>query len=161
MNDNTKTRVLAELTIDEASVLVGLARTQGLIELADKVQEAIMEAAENPVLAVKALELNKPDLVGTKDTEPVILAQAQTAAVDETANLSNTRRVGLTDADAEADANGTPRPDNPSAEATAQQQAEQKNSQLPLSTQTSASIAATSVLGGSNGQQSDSEGGEA
>lgn len=118
MNDTTKNRVLAELTIDEASVLVGLARTQGLIELADKVQEAIMEAAENPVLAVKALELNKPDLVGTKDTEPVILAQAQTAAVDETAKL-------------------------------------------PLSTQTSASIAATSVLGGSNGQQSDSEGGEA
>lgn len=128
MNDNTKTRVLAELTIDEASVLVGLARTQGLIELADKVQEAIMEAAENPVLAVKALELGKPDLVGAKDTNPVILAQAQTAAVDETAKLP-------------AD--------------------EQKNSQLPLSAQTSAAIAATSVLGGSNGQQSDSEGGEA
>ena len=136
MNDTTNTRVLAELTIDEASVLVGLARTQGLIELADKVQGAIMEAAENPVLAVKALELNKPDLVGTKDTDPVVLAQTQTAAVDETANLST-------------------------GEANAQQ-----NSQLPLTPQTPASIAAGTVIGGGllgglNGQQSDSEGGEA
>lgn len=116
MNDTTNTRVLAELTIDEASVLVGLARTQGLIELADKVQGAIMEAAENPVLAVKALELNKPDLVGTKDTNPVILAQTQTAAVDETAKLST------------GGANG------------------QQNSQLPLSTQTSAAFAAGNVV---------------
>lgn len=135
MNDNTKTRVLAELTIDEASVLVGLARTQGLIELADKVQGAIMEAAENPILAVKALELNKPDLVGTKDTDPVALAQAQTAAVDETAKLST------------GEANG------------------QQNSQLPLSTQTPASIAAGNVIGGGllSGPlvNTDSEGGEA
>lgn len=135
MNDTTNTRVLAELTIDEASVLVGLARTQGLIELADKVQGAIMEAAENPVLAVKALELNKPTLVGTKDTDPVVLTQAQTAAVDEMAKLP----AVTTDA--------------------------QKISQLPLSTQTPASIAAGNAIGGGllGGPlvNTDSEGGEA
>lgn len=126
MNDTTVPRVLAELTIDEASVLVGLARSQGLIELADKVQEAIMEAsnfpvlhiskvlAENPILAVKSAELNKPDLVGNKDADPVVLTQTQTEAVDETAKL-------------------------------------------PLSTQTSASIAATSVIGANT----DGEGSEA
>lgn len=106
--------VLAELTIDEASVLVGLARTAGMAGLATKVQDCIMAAAENPVLAVKAIELNKPDLTGTKgETEPVALLQEQTAAVDETAKL-------------------------------------------PISTQTPAAIAATSVIGAT----SDSEGGE-
>lgn len=106
--------VLADLTIDEASVLVGLARTAGMLELATKVQDCIMAAAENPLLAVKAIELNKPDLTGTKgETEPVVLLPEQTAAVDETAKL-------------------------------------------PISTQTPAAIAATSVIGAT----SDSEGGE-
>ena len=80
--------VLAELTIDEASELVGLALAAGKAELATKVQDRIMAAAENPVLAIKVIELNKPDLTGTKgETDPVLLLPAQTAAVDETAKL--------------------------------------------------------------------------
>ena len=94
-----------ELTIDEASVLVGLAHRDGHTEIATKLRGAIMDSTD-PLSGVKAIELNRPTITSAP-SYAIPLASLGTLAidaVDETAGIGGTltsRVEGLKAADSE------------------------------------------------------------
>ena len=77
-----------ELTIDEASVLIGLAHRDGHTEIATKLRGAIM-CSTDPLSGVKAIELNKPTITSTPTAAVPLspLGALAVAAVDETAGI--------------------------------------------------------------------------
>ena len=77
-----------ELTIDEASILAGLAIRDGHTELGWKMTTAIVNST-SPLAAVKAIELNKPTIrsTPTEATPLAPLGTLATGAVDETAGI--------------------------------------------------------------------------
>ena len=91
-----------ELTIDEASVLVGLAHRDGHTEIATKLRDAIMRSTDL-LSRVKAIELNKPTITSTPsyNLPRAPLGALSVDAVDETAGILTSGNEGLKAADSE------------------------------------------------------------
>ena len=77
-----------ELTIDEASVLIGLAHRGGHSDISAKLQNAIMKSVEL-LTGIKTIELNKPTITSTPTAAVPLspLGALAIAAVDETAGI--------------------------------------------------------------------------
>ena len=77
-----------ELTIDEASVLIGLAHRGGHNDISAKLQNAIMKSVEL-LTGIKTIEINKPTITSTpvSDVPQTLLDPAAVKAVDETAGI--------------------------------------------------------------------------